>query len=155
MIMHRIVVFVLFLSAMFSTMAQTDLYKRYADRTDIRVASVSNFALDSGITADVTLLEAIDDEGWQWLCREFSLVELSSQQMEQIRQGWDVTMFAHRSPADPTKPADNTQDSDQQGTCYLGVSYLSRTIYFFCCTTDKQSDVVVKYLIEKMHHSKR
>lgn len=153
--MHRIVVFVLFLSAMFSTMAQTDLYKRYADRTDIRVASVSNFELDSGITADVTLLEAIDDEGWQWLCREFSLVELSSQQMDQIRQGWDVTMFAHRSPADPTKPADNTQDSDQQGTCYLGVSYLSRTIYFFCCTTDKQSDVVVKYLIEKMHHSKR
>lgn len=153
--MHRIVVFVLFLSAMFSTMAQTDLYKRYADRTDIRVASVSNFALDSGITADVTLLEAIDDEGWQWLCREFSLVELSNQQMDQIRQGWDVTMFAHRSPADPTKPADNTQDSDQQGTCYLGVSYLSRTIYFFCCTTDKQSDVVVKYLIEKMHHSKR
>lgn len=153
--MQRIVVFVLFLSAMFSAMAQTDLYKRYADRTDIRVASVSNFELDSGITADVTLLEAIDDEGWQWLCREFSLVELSKQQMEQIRQGWDVTMFAHRSPADPTKPADNTQDSDQQGTCYLGVSYLSRTIYFFCCATDKQSDVVVKYLIEKMHHSKR
>lgn len=155
MIMQRIVVFVLFLSAMFSAMAQTDLYKRYADRADIRVASVSNFELDSGITADVTLLEAIDDEGWQWLCREFSLVELSKQQMEQIRQGWDVTMFAHRSPADPTKPADNTQDSDQQGTCYLGVSYLSRTIYFFCCATDKQSDVVVKYLIEKMHHSKR
>lgn len=153
--MQRIVVFVLFLSAMFSAMAQTDLYKRYADRADIRVASVSNFELDSGITADVTLLEAIDDEGWQWLCREFSLVELSKQQMEQIRQGWDVTMFAHRSPADPTKPADNTQDSDQQGTCYLGVSYLSRTIYFFCCATDKQSDVVVKYLIEKMHHSKR
>lgn len=155
MIMQRIVVFVLFLSAMFSAMAQTDLYKRYADRADIRVASVSNFELDSGITADVTLLEAIDDEGWQWLCREFSLVELSKQQMDQIRQGWDVTMFAHRSPADPTKPADNTQDSDQQGTCYLGVSYLSRTIYFFCCATDKQSDVVVKYLIEKMHHSKR
>lgn len=153
--MQRIVVFVLFLSAMFSAMAQTDLYKRYADRADIRVASVSNFELDSGITADVTLLEAIDDEGWQWLCREFSLVELSKQQMEQIRQGWDVTMFAHRSPADPTKPADNTQDSDQQSTCYLGVSYLSRTIYFFCCATDKQSDVVVKYLIEKMHHSKR
>lgn len=153
--MQRIVVFVLFLSAMFSAMAQTDLYKRYADRADIRVASVSNFELDSGITADVTLLEAIDDEGWQWLCREFSLVELSKQQMEQIRQGWDVTMFAHRSPADPTKPADNAQDSDQQGTCYLGVSYLSRTIYFFCCATDKQSDVVVKYLIEKMHHSKR
>lgn len=153
--MRRSILIILFFLASSVSLAQTDLYNRYSSRTDIRVASVSNFELDSGITADVTLLEAIDDQGWQWLCREFLLVELSSQQMEQIRQGWDVTMFAHRSPADPTKPADNTQDSDQQGTCYLGVSYLSRTIYFFCCTTDKQSDVVVKYLIEKMHHSKR
>ena len=33
-----------------SAAAQTDLYKRYASRQDIRVASVTNFTLDTGIT---------------------------------------------------------------------------------------------------------
>ena len=52
---------------------QTDLYKRYSARTDIRVASVTNFTLDTGITADVTLLEAVDDKGWEWLCDEWKV----------------------------------------------------------------------------------
>ena len=47
-----------------SVVAQTDLYNRYSGRTDVRVASVTNFTLDTGITADVTLLEAIDDQSW-------------------------------------------------------------------------------------------
>lgn len=136
--------------------AQTDLYKRYADRTDIRVASVTNFTLDEGITADVTLLEAIDDEGWKWLCSEFNLAELTPDQQRQMDDGWDVAMFAQRDRQDPTKPTPVVNEHiDQANSCYVGVSYLSRTLYIFCCTTDRQSDVIVNYLIEKMrniHH---
>lgn len=154
--MRKISIILLFLSLTAVSLAQTDVYNRYSSRTDIRVASVTNFELDSGITADVTLLEAIDDEGWQWLCHEFSLVELTSNQLEQIRNGWDVTMFAHRDPQDPTKPFIPSLDRPNTHTsCYLGVSYLSRAIYIFCCATSQQSDIVVKYLIEKMHHSSR
>lgn len=154
--MRKILVIFLFMSFAVVSLAQTDIYNRYSSRTDIRVASVTNFTLDTGITADVTLLEAVDESGWQFLCHEFSLVELSPQQMEQIRQGWDVTMFAHRDPQDPTRLYDPTLDQpDTQPSCYVGVSYLSRAIYIFCCATTKQSDIVVKYLIEKMVHSKR
>ena len=73
-----------------SATAQTDLYKRYASRSDIRVASVTNFTLDTGITADVTLLEAVDDEGWLWLCREFNLATPTQEQKKQMQEGWDV-----------------------------------------------------------------
>lgn len=135
--------------------AQTDLYNRYASRTDIRVASVTNFVLDSsGITADVTLLEAIDDEGWNWLCKEFGLIALSKEQQQQLAQGWEVSMFTQRDRHDPTKPAPVVNENiDVANSCYLGVSYLSRTIYLFCCTTEQQSDVVIEYLIRKMRNS--
>lgn len=134
--------------------AQEDLYKRYANRTDIRVASVTNFELDSTITADVTLLEAVDEEGWQWMCKEFSLAQPTKEQQQQMDEGWDVVMFAQRSRLNPAQPAAvKNEQIDHRNSCYLGVSYLSRTIYIFCCTTDRQSDVVVNYLIEKMRKS--
>lgn len=135
--------------------AQTDLYKHYADRTDIRVASVTNFTLDSGIVADVTLLEAIDDTGWQYLCSEFDLAPLSEDQKRQIAEGWDVAMFAQRSKTDPTKPVEAGDDAQGLNSCYLGVSYKSQTLYIFVCSSEKGSNVVVDYLIEKMrrmHH---
>lgn len=137
-----------------SASAQADLYQRYAGRTDIRVASVTNFMLDSALTADVTLLEAIDDEGWTWMCKEFSLAQLSKEQEEQMREGWDVVLFAQRSRQNPALPAEvKDEQVDQSNSCYVGVSYLARTIYIFCCSTNRQSDVVVNYLIEKMRKS--
>ncbi len=147
------IVFLLVLSSIVAN-GQTDLYKRYESRTDIRVASVTNFTLDTGVTADVTLLEAVEDEGWEWLCEEFHLASLSPEQQQQMEAGWDVAFFTQRNRMDPTQPApvDNGQ-IDPSNTCYLGVSYLSRTLYIFCCNTDKQSDVMINYLIEKMRHS--
>lgn len=145
-----------FLSLLFvifatTAVAQTDLYNRYSGRTDVRVASVTNFTLDTGITADVTLLEAIDDQSWQWLCSTFGLATPTKEQEQQIADGWDVTMFTQRSRQDPTKPAPVVDEHiDQGNSCYLGVSYLSRTIYIFCCSTEKQSDVVIAYLLRKM-----
>ncbi len=148
--------FLLFLVCATSIMAQTDLYNRYSSRTDVRVASVTNFTLDTGITADVTLLEAIDDSSWEWLCSTFGLATPTKEQEQQMEAGWDVTMFTQRSRQDPTKPAPVVDEHiDQNNSCYLGVSYLSRTIYIFCCSTEKQSDVVIAYLIRKMSSIKQ
>lgn len=132
--------------------AQSDLYNRYASRTDVKVASVTGFVLDStGTTADVTLLEAVDDEGWEWLCKEFGLIALNEEQRSQLAQGWEVSMFAQRDRKDPSKPAPVVEERiDVANSCYVGVSYLSRSIYIFCCTTEHQSDVVIDYLIKKM-----
>lgn len=152
--MKRLVFFMLIVCAT-SLMAQTDLYNRFSGRTDVRVASVTNFTLDTGITADVTLLEAIDDQSWQWLCSTFGLATPTKEQEQQMEAGWDVTMFTQRSRQDPTKPAPVINEHiDQGNSCYLGVSYLTRTVYIFCCSTEKQSDVVIAYLIRKMNSAR-
>lgn len=146
---------ILFVAFATTAVAQTDLYNRYSGRTDVRVASVTNFTLDTGITADVTLLEAIDDQSWQWLCSTFGLATPTKEQEQQMEAGWDVTMFTQRNRQDPTKPAPVVDEHiDQSNSCYLGVSYLSRTVYIFCCSTEKQSDVVIAYLIRKMSSAK-
>lgn len=151
---RKLILFICCLAYTLTTLAQTDLYKRYASRTDIRVASVTNFTLDTGITADVTLLEAVDDQGWEWLCKAFNLAPLSQQQQQQMEEGWDVALFTQRNRQDPTKPAPVVNEQiDHTQSCYVGVSYLTRTLYVFCCSTDRQSDVVVNYLIEKMQRS--
>lgn len=153
---RKLILFLCCLAYTLTTLAQTDLYKRYASRTDIRVASVTNFTLDTGITADVTLLEAVDDQEWEWLCKEFNLAPLSQQQQQQMDEGWDVALFTQRNRQDPTKPAPVVNEQiDHSQSCYVGVSYLTRTLYVFCCSTDRQSDVVVNYLIEKMQRSLR
>lgn len=142
---------ILFVAFATTAVAQTDLYNRYSGRTDVRVASVTNFTLDTGITADVTLLEAIDDQSWQWLCSTFGLATPTKEQEQQMEAGWDVTMFTQRNRQDPTKPAPVVNEHiDQNNSCYLGVSYLSRTVYIFCCSSEKQSDVIIAYLIRKM-----
>lgn len=149
--MKKLLILLLLTSA-FSLEAQTDLFKRYSNFTDIRVASVTNFTLDSGITADVTLLEAVDDSSWHWLINTFGLATPTKEQEQQMESGWDVAMFTQRSRQDPTQPAPVVDEHiDQSNSCYLGVSYLSRTIYIFCCNSEKQSDVMISYLIRKMN----
>ena len=153
---RKLILFLCCLAYTLTTLAQTDLYKRYASRTDIRVASVTNFTLDTGITADVTLLEAVDGHGWECLCKECTLPPLAQQQQQQMDEGWDVALFTQRNRQDPTKPAPVVNEQiDHTQSCYVGVSYLTRTLYVFCCSTDRQSDVVVNYLIEKMQRSLR
>ena len=153
---RKLILFLCSLAYTLPTPAQTALSKRYASRTDIRVASVTHFTLDTGITADVTLLEAVDDPGREWLCKEFNLAPLSQQQQQQMDEGWDVALFTQRNRQDPTKPAPVVNEQiDHTQSCYVGVSYLTRTLYVFCCSTDRQSDVVVNYLIEKMQRSLR
>ena len=56
----------------FAVQAQTDLYRRYASQPGVKVASVSNFAIDSTSRVDVTVIEAEDDNGWAWMKKEFS-----------------------------------------------------------------------------------
>ena len=47
---------VMVLLAPLAAHGQTDLYKRYASQPGVKVASVSNFAIDSATRVDVTVI---------------------------------------------------------------------------------------------------
>ena len=45
-------------------------YRIYSPRTDVRVAFVKDFAIDS-FKIDVTVITAIDSAGWEWMRKAY------------------------------------------------------------------------------------
>ena len=146
----------LVLAATQGVAAQTDLYRRYASQPDVKVASVSNFALDSTSRVDVTVLSAEDDAGWEWMKREFHIGDLSPEQQAGLDEGSDVVLFARRSRSNPRENAPiEGEHVNMAASCYLGISYLSRAVYVFCADTEEEYDAVVTRLVKKIMHQGR
>lgn len=136
-----------------SVAAQTDLYRRYASQPGVKVASVNGFAIDSTARVDVTVIEAEDDEGWEWMKGEFYIGDLSPQQQASLDEGYDAVLFARRSRSNPHDNAPIVEEQlDVAGSCYIGISYLSRAVYIFCADTEEQYDAVAALLIKKIMH---
>ena len=149
-------IFLLLMLASLAASAQTELYNRYANQSGVKVASVSNFAIDSTSRVDVTVLEAEDDEGWEWMKREFHIGELSPEQQAGLIEGYDAVLFARRSRTNPSSNAPIMNEQiDVAGSCYLGISYLNRAVYIFCADSEEEYDSVVSLLVKKIMHGSR
>lgn len=153
--MKRIVLVLMLLVAC-GVSAQTDLYRRYAKQSNVKVASVSNFAIDNESRVDVTVIEAIDDDGWEWMMKEFYISRLQPEQMQNLREGSDVVTFARRSRSNPRQNAPVVNEQvDVAGSCYIGISYLNRAVYIFCADTEEQYDAIVSLLVKKIMRNSR
>lgn len=143
----------LLLLASLAASAQTELYNRYAAQPNVKVASVSNFALDSTARIDVTVIAAEDESGWEWMKREFFIGDLSPEQQAGLNEGSDVVLFARRSRSNPRDNAPiRNEQIDIAASCYMGISYLSRAVYVFCADTEEQYDAIVTRLVKKIMH---
>lgn len=153
--MKRIAILLLMLVSLAAS-AQTELYQRYASQPGVKVASVSNFALDSNAKVDVTVIAAEDDEGWEWMKREFYIGELAPEQQANLREGSDVVLFARRNRSNPRENAPIVDENiNIAASCYMGISYLSRAVYVFCADTEEQYDAIVAMLVKKIMHQSR
>ena len=130
-------------AALSTAEAQTELYSKYASHTNIKVACVNNMQLDSASRIEVTTLEAIDDDGWEWILKEFNI---GAQQ-----PGQRSIMFSMRDRHDPSQEAPiHDEQIDQDNSCYIGVDFQSQTLYVFAALTGTPPDGLLKYLIAKM-----
>ena len=154
--MKKCKILVLVLLASLAAQGQTELYQRYASQTGVKVASVSGFAIDSTARVDVTVLEAENDEGWEWMKKEFYIGNLSPEQQAGLDEGYDAVLFARRSRSNPRENAPIlNEEVDVAGSCYLGISYLNRAVYIFCADSEEQYDAVVSLLVKKIMHNGR
>lgn len=153
--MKRIAILLLMLVSLAAS-AQTELYQRYASQPGVKVASVSNFALDSNAKVDVTVIAAEDEAGWEWMKREFYIGDLAPEQQANLREGSDVVLFARRSRSNPRENAPIVDENiNIAASCYMGISYLSRAVYVFCADTEEQYDAIVAMLVKKIMHQSR
>ncbi len=154
--MKRLVLLTLFMACALAAVGQSDLYERYAPQPGVKVASVSNFPLDSVSHVDVVLVEAACEEGWQWMKREFLIVDLLPEQQSDVDKGNDVVFFARRSRSNPGQGVPVVENEvDVASSCYVGISYLDRAVYIFCADSDEQSEAIAALLVRKIMHASR
>ena len=154
--MKRLVLFAWACLCCLMAPAQTELYQRYASQPNVKVASVTGFAIDSTSRADVTVIAAEDDGGWEWMKREFHIGDLSPEQQASLREGYDAVLFARRNRSNPSENAPIVGENiDIAASCYMGISYLNRAVYVFCADTEEQYDAIVALLIKKIMHQSR
>ena len=66
----------------------SEVYNRYKDRSDLRVAFVKEYRIDDSTTVDVTTLTAKDSASWENLLREMNYPEMLIKIMnENLRNG--------------------------------------------------------------------
>lgn len=124
-------------------MAQTELYSRYASHKDIKVACVNNMLLDSTSHIEVTILEANDASGWDWILNEFAIGAQP--------EGHSSIMFSMRDRHDPSKSAPiKGEQVDEENSCYIGVDFKNQTLYVFAALSGTLPDVLLKYLVARM-----
>lgn len=55
-----------------------ELYRRYKDVPGVRVGFVKDFPVSDSTCCDVTVFEALTDEGWEWMLDEFQRRDISA-----------------------------------------------------------------------------
>lgn len=142
----RIILCLLLLTAAREAVCQTHIYERYADHTDLEVAYLGEFRLDSATVISGTVIMAKDSASWEWLKKEFHV--------EQYDMNRDSSCVA------VTKLLRDKYDPTQEGTGAVLESYLlsvgfgHRAIVIYQYDTMKQYYSIIRYSLKKLSHEK-
>ncbi len=120
-------VLVLMILTGFAVQAQPDIYRRYADRDDLkRVACLTNHRLDDGIRVDITLLHAFDSVSMQALMRELNMPQVKKRCMGSVI----LTLRDNNNPAGPA-PKRGNGNVNLRRSCLVGLSLSENTIFIY------------------------
>ena len=123
----------------------SEVYNRYKDRSDLRVAFVKDYRVDDSTTVDVTTLTAKDSAGWDNLMREMnrpeSLIELMRKAVDEGR--YNVTGYycevEHPELTTPYK---------EGNSWYMILNPTERTIYIYQLSNCKARSIIKNKLKE-------
>ncbi|MBQ3949298.1 MAG: hypothetical protein II661_02385 [Bacteroidales bacterium] len=123
----------------------SEVYNRYKDRSDLRVAFVKDYRIDDSTTVDVTTLTAKDSASWESLMREMnkpeSLIELMRKAVDEGR--YNVTGYycevEHPELTTPYK---------EGNSWYVILNPTERTIYIYQLSNCKARSIIKNKLKE-------
>lgn len=123
----------------------SEVYNRYKDRSDLRVAFVKDYRIDDSTFVDVTTLTAKDSASWESLMREMnrpeSLIELMRKAVDEGR--YNVTGYycevEHPELTTPYK---------EGNSWYVILNPTERTIYIYQLSNCKARSIIKNKLKE-------
>lgn len=101
----RFILYIVLAFASNNAFSQMHIYDRYASRTDLEVAYLKDFPLDSTMSINATIIIANDSTAWETLKREFNISdsffpELNCSKKEMLRDKNDPTSLTHKNVVD-------------------------------------------------------
>ena len=127
-------------------MGVSDLYRRYEGNPHLDVTYLRNFPVNDTLAVDVTLLQALDDEGWDTLRADFRIPELPPLFQQQIEDGKDMLSLRFVSKTDPSHTMDSV---DMLNNNVIAISRLKRTICIFYTSTIAEQQCIYYNQLEK------
>ena len=124
----------------------SDPYRRYEDNPHLDVTFLRNFPVNDTLAVDVTLLQALDDEGWDTLRADFRIRQLPEHTQNKIDSGQDIVSVRIVLKSNPAFPMDTV---DMENNVVVGISRLNRVVSIFNTDTEKQIDAILHYNYEK------
>lgn len=106
------------------------LYDRYAGQPGVRVGYIKDYPFDDSTHVDVTTIEALDDEGWEWMLDEFAGRDEESGERKSL-----LTL-------------------QQDDGYFLFLSYADRSLCLVDARTDRQYDAVLRHQLETLKRTR-
>ena len=117
----------------------SEVYNRYKDRSDLRVAFVKEYRIDDSTTVDVTTLTAKDSAGWEALLREMNVSDLIIEICNKAAKKGNYTVAFYNCKKN--HPEQHTE-IDIPNTDFVLYSYKEYTLYVFDITSRKQRNAI-------------
>ena len=117
----------------------SEVYNRYKDRDDLRVAFVKDYRIDDSTTVDVTTLTAKDSASWEALLREMNVSDLIIEICNKAAKKGNYTVAFYNCKKN--HPEQHTE-IDIPNTDFVLYSYKEYTLYVFDITSRKQRNAI-------------
>ena len=123
----------------------SEVYRAYADNPLIKASYIKEFRINDTVTVDVTMLKAVDTNGWNILKNDFPVYYPDSVIQRKIDNGRDLIIVRVLKKGSRYETADvDSPECDVKAT-----SYLNHTICLFHVKSLEERRAVKYYNFDK------
>ncbi len=130
----------------------SEVYNRYKDRSDLRVAFVKDYRIDDSTTVDVTTLTAKDSASWEALLREMNKSEVAIKLMRKATAEGRYTVTGYYCEME--HPEFKTAYKEGE-SWYVIMNPTEKTQYIFQLSNEKATSIIRNKLKEVKKNAKK
>lgn len=123
----------------------SEIYQYYSNIKGIKASYFENYRINDTVFVDITLLEAVDSNGWNILCEDLFIVKLDSVSQKKVDNGKDLIFTKKLSINDLSK----SYISVSEDTVLRAVSFLRKEVSVFHTKNEKERHAVFYYNLDK------
>lgn len=123
----------------------SEVYKTYANNPGIKASFIKDFLINDSVTVDVTLLEAVDSNGWNTLVTDMNLGIEDSSTRSDIANGMDLITVKQVEKGVYSKPIATSSGNVD----IVATSHLRKEVSIFHSKDRKEKHAIWFYNLEK------